>query len=283
MWMQPPTDAVRRLLASDDLRGTRWSVEIRDATSGATLVEHDSHRLLKTASVAKVYLLVEVAARVASSDLDPLLLVDRRSVAPVADSGLWQHLASDVLPLVDAARLVGSVSDNLAANVLIDLVGLDAVQAQAAKHSADGSTLHDVVRDVRGAADPATLSEGSAADWVSLFVGLKQGTVESPRVSELVLAWLAAGADLSMVASPFGLDPLAHAGTADRGVTVWSKTGTDSGVRADVGAIDRGSQTLAYAVICNWSPLAHPDPRDAVLLAMRRIGESLRSSGESHR
>lgn len=270
---------VRRLLDAKALGGTRWSVEVRDATSGATLVALDSHRLLRTASVAKVHVLVEVAARLATGEMDPLLPVDRRSTAPVADSGLWQHLATDVLPVVDVAALVGSVSDNLAANALVELVGLDAVQARAAKHAADGSTLHDLVRDGRGAEHPATLSEGSAADWVSLFAGLKRGTVESPRVSETVLGWLAAGTDLSMVAAAFGLDPLSHAGGADRGIALWNKTGTDAGVRADVGAIDLGSRTLAYAVLCDWSPLADPDPRDDVLAAMREIGASLRRRG----
>jgi beta-lactamase class A len=274
--MRPQADAVARLLASSDLRGTRWSVEVRDATSGATLVALDSHALLRTASLAKVYLLVEVAVLIAAGELDPLLPVDRRSVAPVADSGLWQHFAGDLLPLVDVATLIGSVSDNLATNALIELVGLEAVQARAARHAADGSTLHDRVRAVRGPAGPATLSEGSAADFALLFAGLAQGTVESPRVSEAVLAWLAAGTDLSMVASAFGLDPLAHAGIADRGVALWNKTGTDAGVRADVGAIDQGGRTLAYAAICNWSPAAEPDPRDAVLEAMRGIGEWLR-------
>jgi beta-lactamase class A len=270
---------VRRLLKSDALRSTRWSVAVRDVTSGATLVELDSHRLLRTASVAKVYVLVEVATRLAAGELDPLLPVDRRATSPVADSGLWQHFAADVLPVVDVAALVGAVSDNLAANALIDLVGLDAVRTRAAQHAADGSMLHDLVRDVRRAEDPATISEGSAADWVALFAGLKRGTVESSRVSELVLGWLAAGADLSMVASAFGLDPLSHASGADRGIAVWSKTGTDAGVRADVGAIDLEGRALAYAALCNWDPLADPDPRDAVLLAMRGIGASLRSAG----
>ena len=269
---------VQRLLEARDLRTTRWSIEVRDVATGTSLIEVNCHALLRTASVAKVYLLIEIAARLVSGDMDPLLPVDRRSTEPVADSGLWQHFASDVLPVVDAARLVGSVSDNLATNVLIDLVGLDVVQARSAKHAADGSILHDLVRDVRRPEDPATLSEGSAADWASLFVGLKRGTVESPRVSDLVLAWLASGADLSMVASALGLDPLAHAGGPDRRIAVWNKTGTDIGVRADVGAIDQESRTVAYAVICNWSPRAGPHSHDAVLSAMRTIGEALRRS-----
>ena len=267
---------LRRLLRADALRGTEWSVEVRDATSGATLLGLDSHRLLRTASVAKVFVLVEVAARMAAGELGPLLPVDRRSTAPVADSGLWHRFAGDVLPLYDAAALVGAVSDNLAANALVELVGLDAVRARAARHAADGSTLHDLVRDVRGAEHPPTLSEGSAADWAALFAALRRGAVESPRVSETVLDWLAAGTDLSMVASAFGLDPLSHAAAPDRGFAVWSKTGTDAGVRADAGVVDGGSRTLAYAAICNWSPQAHDDPRDDVLAAMRRIGEWLR-------
>ncbi len=271
-WIQ---GEVRRLLDTTALRGTRWSVELRDATSGATLASRDSRRLLRTASVAKVYALVEVAARLEAGELDPLQPVDRRSIAAVADSGLWQHLACDVLPLVDVATLVGSVSDNLAANALIELVGLDAVQARAAEHAQDGSTLHDLVRDVRDETSPATLSEGSAADWASLFAGLGQGAIAGPRVSATVLRWLAAGTDLSMVGSAFGLDPLSHGCAADRGILLWNKTGTDAGVRADVGLLALGGRRVAYAAICNWDPDAAPDPRDPVLAAMREIGASL--------
>lgn len=266
---------IRGFLGTDQLRDTRWSVEVRDVTAGTILVERDSHMLLRCASLGKIYLLLEVAARLVSGDINPWLRLDRRSVAPVTDSGLWQYLASDVLPVVDVARLVGSLSDNLATNVLLELVGLDAVQVRAVRHAADGSTLHDLVRDVRGVDDPATLSEGSAADLASLFADLKRGAVESPQVSELVMTWLAAGSDLSMVASAFGLDPLSHAGTADRGTSLWNKTGTDSGVRADAGVVDHAGRTLAYAAVCNWDPRTQPDPRDAVLTTMRHIGESL--------
>ncbi|MPY79376.1 MAG: hypothetical protein GEV04_12985 [Actinophytocola sp.] len=61
----------------------------------------------------------------------------------------------------------------------------------------------------------------------------------------LVLDWLATGFDLSMVASAFGLDPLAH-------------TDRDRGVRA------------------NWRPSEHDQERDAVLAAMRGVGNLVR-------
>lgn len=263
------------LTEADRLRSTRWAVDVRDVTTGAVLTEFHHHRLLRCASLGKLYLLIEVATQVVTGHLDPRRPVDRRSVAPVADSGLWQHLASDVLPVIDAAQLVGSVSDNLATNVLLELVGLETVQARAALYAADGSTLHDQVRDVRGASDPATLSEGSAADWACLFTRLYHGTVENPQASDLVLSWLSANVDLSMVASAFGLDPLAHAAATDRGMAVWNKTGTDIGIRADAGLVRDDGQVIAYAVVCNWDPHVRPDPRDAVLATMRDIGAAL--------
>lgn len=266
---------VGALTDADQLRGTRWAIDVRDATTGTKLVELDNHVLLKCASLGKLYLQIEVATQLVAGHLDPKQPVDRRSVAPVADSGLWQHLASDVLPVIDAAWLVGSVSDNLATNVLLELVGLDRIQARATQYAADGSTLHDRVRDARGADDPATFSEGSAADWASLFARLHHGTVENQQVSELVLSWLAASVDLSMVASAFGLDPLAHAAATDRGIAVWNKTGTDNGVRADAGLVRHDGQTVAYAAVCNWDPPVRPDPRDPVLATMRDIGAAL--------
>ena len=77
-----------------------------------------------------------------------------------------------------------------------------------------------------------------------------------------------------MVASAFGFDPLAHA-ESDRDFVMRNKTGTDAGVRADVGAIGRNSIWLSYAVIANWES-GEPSLRDTVLLTMNTIGKMLR-------
>lgn len=252
------------LLAPTLARGARWSVRLRDVATGAVLAEHEPDLLLRTASVGKVFLLVAVAEQLDDGRLDAWQPVDRRSVLPVADSGLWQHLATDVLPLEDVVRLVGSVSDNWATNALLEVVGLEAVRAVSDRLAPGGSVLHDHVRDVRRPEHPPTLSEGSASDWASVMAGL----------DARVLAWLAAGTDLSMVAGAFGLDPLAHA-EADRGVRVWSKTGTSEGVRADVALVDLAGWRASYAVLAGW-PQHGEDLRDEVLATMRGIGDLLR-------
>lgn len=262
-------------LLVDHDESVRWSVDVRDAVTGRRVFALNAEDVLRTASIAKLHLLAEVASLFSRGELDQLLPLDRRSVSAVADSGIWQHLTVDVLPTIDVVRLVGIVSDNLATNVLLDHVGLSAVQHRARQLAPHGSTLHDFVRDQRAPADPPTLSSGTAADWASFFVLLHEHASEG-AVESMILDWLAHSADLSMVASAFGLDPLAHGAAPDRGFSVWNKTGTDVGVRADVGLVMAGDRAVAYAVLCNWDPAALSDPRDEVLHTMRDIGEAIR-------
>jgi beta-lactamase class A len=261
---------IEPLLAPTIARGAAWSVQVRDVGTGGVLAAHDSDRLLRTASVGKLFLLVEVAHRIVDGSLSATELLRRDAVEPVADSGLWQHLTTAALPVSDLARLVGTVSDNWATNVLLQRVGLDAVRSRAAQLAPGGSMLHDLVRNDRGPEHPPTLSEGCASDWTRVIATLATGRGVDPAVSAMVLDWLATSTDLSMVASAFGLDPLAHV-EPDRGITIWSKTGTDSTCRADVGLARTQDRAVAYAAICNWHP-AGPDVRNAVLAAMRRLG-----------
>lgn len=235
---------------------TEWSILAVDAGSGETLVESARDLLLPTASVAKIFLLHHLAELL---DEDPSLgelMLRKDSVAPVADSGLWQYLDAPALTMTDCARLIGAVSDNLATNVLLDHVGLAPVQAVARRLAAGGSMLNDSVRDVRRPEDPPTLSVGCAADWVAYF--------RTPHPA--VMSWLAPSTDLSMVSAAFGLDPLAHT-EQDRDLRVWSKTGTDDGVRAEVGLLDVCGRQAAYAVICRFQGEVIP-----VLAQMRAYG-----------
>lgn len=227
--------------------------------SGEVIAEHEPERILPTASVGKLFLLHHLAELL---DADPDaggVLLRRDAVAPVADSGIWQHLDVAALSVADCARLVGTVSDNLATNVLLDHVGLEPVQAVARRLAPRGSMLHDRVRDVRRPADPPTLSVGCAADWVDYF------RAPHPRV----LGWLSATADLSMVSSAFDLDPLAHVGSAPE---LWSKTGTDTGTRAEVGLVEVDGRRIAFAAIARFDGPVAP-----ILVRMREFGELILS------
>lgn len=231
---------------------------------GTVVARHRDDAVHRTASLGKLLLLVAIARGLDDGSLDGDEPLRRDAVAPVADSGLWQHLRIDVLPLADVAALVAGVSDNLATNVLLDRVGLDAAQDVARELGLVHAALHDQVRDHRGPEHPPTLSTGTAAELAQLV----------RRLPGRVLDWLSAGTDLSMVAAALGLDPLAHVGP-DRGLRLVNKTGTDEGVRADVGRVSGPAGELVYAVLAEWE--RDDDCRDEVLQGMREIGLRLRS------
>lgn len=255
-----------------------WSVLVRHSAVDVPLLEVDPDEVCATASIGKVLLLITVAEQLESGGLARDTVLSREAVAPVADSGLWQHLAATSLPLPDVCALVGATSDNLATNVLVDAVGLDAVSATARRLGLTRTALHDIVRELRGPEHPPALSTGTAAELVQLFTTLHLADGISAGAAQQVRQWLSTNTDLSMVASAFGLDPLAHT-AEDRGFTLWNKTGTNDGVRCDVGVVRQASASVTYAVLANWKPEGPSDPvRDEVLAAMKRIGLLLRES-----
>lgn len=236
--------------------GLEWSYCVLDR-HGGFVDEYDADRLHPIASVGKVFLICEIAEQVVSGRLDPHQPMERGRSLSVADSGLWQHLDQGSLALADACVLVAAVSDNWATNVLIDLIGLEPIAARAEALGCADSRLHDRVRDVRTPDDHPTLSTGTARELAEvarrIHLSAAGGEVSgvSSAAARMVEGWLLTGVDLSLVAAPFRLDPLAHASGP---VMLWSKTGSDNGVRADMGAVWSDNDVAAYAAIATWGP-----------------------------
>lgn len=255
-----------------------WSIDVADLATGLPLLRHEPNRVLGTASVGKVFLLLDVAARIADGRIDPAAHLPIREEHEVADSGLLHLFRDRTITVADACLLVGAVSDNLATNALTDLCGLDAVRALSERLGFEGTALLDVIRDERTPAHPWAPSCGTAKELSQLFAMLHAGEAVSEEVSAQVLTHLAAGVDSSMVAGGLHLDPLAH-GDADGGVLLRHKTGHDAGVRVDAGVVTGPGGGVAYAVGANWSPDADTGPdgvRVVVESHMRAIGDTIR-------
>lgn len=253
--------------------GAQVSASVVDLNTGRPVLAIDDRVVLPTASIGKILLLIEVSARLTADDPSVHGLVERSPLDPVRDSGLWRHLQVPALPVRDLAVLIGATSDNLATNALIDRVGLSAVRARAESLGLRGTALLDVVRDTRGPDDAPQLSVGSAAELSRLFAALARHEAVDPVTSRRVMGWLSLGTDLSMVASAFGLDPLAHR-AEDHDTLFVNKTGTDAGVRAEVGALRGASRAVSYAVTVRFTDDSLAK-RLRVLDAMRAVGTDL--------
>ncbi len=255
------------------LAGVQVSARALDLGTGSVLFSVDDHVAMPTASIGKVLLLVEVAARLESRETSALSLVDRLETDAVGGSGVWQHLAVPSLPIADLAALVGATSDNLATNVLLRRIGLDAVSARTERLGMRRTAMLDLVRDHRGPDDAPQLSVGSAKELTWLFSALARGEVVDVPTSRRVVSWLSLNHDLSMVASAFGLDPLAHR-APDHGLLLVNKTGADRGVRSEVGVLRGPRAGVAYVVstVFDDTDLA---ARLGVLDGMRVVGRDL--------
>ena len=253
--------------------GAAVSASVIDLRTGLTLVSIDDRVAMPTASVGKILLLIEVSARITARDAAGFGILDKTPGDAVGDSGIWQRLQAPALPVTDLALLVGAMSDNLATNVLLRQVGLDSVRARGESLGLSHTALLDLVRDHRGPDDAPQLSIGSTAELSWLFSVLAGGQVVDTVTSQRVLGWLSHNADLSMVSSAFGLDPLSHR-TADSGLQVINKTGTDVGVRSEAGLLSGSRTGVAYAVTVQFvgTDLA---ARLRVLEAMRVFGFDL--------
>ncbi|MGH3638152.1 MAG: serine hydrolase [Mycobacterium sp.] len=256
------------------------SAHIKDLSTGETLWEHDSRRVLKTASVGKVFLLAEVARRFEDGTLDPDEVVAATAEDRVADSGILYLLRQQDQRIEDLCLLIGAVSDNTATNVLLRRIGLEVVQRATRDLGFTESGLRDRVRLDRPKDDPLTLSVGNAAELCEFVARVDAGAIHNAAVSERVRRWLGVNTDLSMVAQAFGLDPLAHT-AADHGFELWNKTGTISDARIDIGCVGHtaSGRRVAYAVLANWT--WSEDHRDQVLATMQRIGLAVRQHLEN--
>jgi beta-lactamase class A len=273
--LRPAENFANTFTALGDLayEGAQVSASVMDLDTGRVLVAIDERIVLPTASIGKILLLIEVSARLTERDSDAYGILDKTSRDAVGDSGVWQHLQAPALPVADLASLVGATSDNLATNVLLRQVGLQAVRERTESLGLLRTALLDLVRDSRGPDDAPQLSVGSTAELMWLFSGLARGEIVDTLTSSRVLGWLSLNADLSMVASAFGLDPLSHRGT-DHGLLLVNKTGTDAGVRAEAGVLRGPRAGVAYAVSVQFND-SGIEARLRVLDAMRTVGFDL--------
>jgi len=253
--------------------GAQVSASVVDLDSDERILSIDDRIVLPTASVGKILLLIEVSARLSAHGAPAIELLDKTSKDLVGDSGIWRHLQARSLPLADIATLVGATSDNLATNVLLREVGLEAVRERTEGLGLTRTALLDLVRDTRGPDDAPQLSVGSTAELAWLFGALARGKVVDSLTSSRVLGWLSLNTDLSMVASAFGVDPLSHRGV-DHGLQLVNKTGTDLGVRSEVGILRGPRRGVAYAVSVQFSDRSIAS-RLRVLEALRAVGFDL--------
>ncbi|MCG5215548.1 serine hydrolase [Streptosporangium sp. KLBMP 9127] len=222
------------------------SVSVSVCVPGEISVAEDVERPL--ASVGKLLLLAATARGIAAGDLDPARPVTPRDDEYVGGSGILRTLSRRAWPVADLALLTASVSDNTATNALLRHVGLDRVAQESATLGFTRTRLMDRIREPRSPADPPYFAVGTAGELARFAAGL-DGRAEWTRI---MLGWMAQNTDRSLVPALLDHDTEEREPPSVPRETFWvaNKTGTDSGVRTDVGVI-AAARRIGYAVLAS--------------------------------
>jgi beta-lactamase class A len=180
-----PVLQTRLEIVAGSLAHGRIGAVVVDLQSGAT-AGVDGDRSFPAASLFKLPILVEVLAEEDAGQLDPEHPLPIRPEDWTDGSGVLQARVGDRLTVRELTRLMIQESDNIAALVLLDVVGVPAVNATSERLGLHATRLVD---HRAGASDSAEHTT-SAADMAHLLVGLAAGQVVNQRVSEGALSLL---------------------------------------------------------------------------------------------
>lgn len=230
------------------------------------------------ASVVKVALAFEFARQVEAGLLDPTDRVRATAADRLGGSGS-AGFADDVeYSLRDAALLALSVSDNTAADLLFDRVGVENVRSLLAELGLTRTTIIGAPRDLLRtiiedtaagvplrALDPLRTTASTPREMTGLLSAIWSDDIAGAQVRE----WLSAQVSWHRLTAGFPPD-----------VAVAAKTGTMPGIRNEIGIAtypDGLSYAIAVFTVGGAETLRRPDIDRAIGDAARAAVEQLRS------
>ncbi len=154
----------------------------RHVESGRTW-RHREHHAFPSASLIKLPILAAFWEEAEHGRIDPSERVVVPASARVEGTGVLRALAPGLTPtLNDLATLMITVSDNVATNLVIERVGMDAIQAWIEKFGLAETQLERRMMD-RAAIEAGRTNVTSAADVEALLFAIATGTCVSATAS----------------------------------------------------------------------------------------------------
>lgn len=139
------SEPLRAAVAREDMR---VGVAIKDLNTGEEFLLHGDESFRQASSI-KIHILTELYRQHAAGRLDVHAKVPFTPESRAAGSGLLKHMGRDTvtMSLRDYAVLMIVLSDNSATNLLIDRVGMDAVNAFLVAQGTPGIQLQRRMMD----------------------------------------------------------------------------------------------------------------------------------------
>lgn len=205
-------------------------------------------RQFRAASIVKVPLMVELFRQIERGVHRLTDTVVLRSEDKANGSGVLRHLHDGIgLTLNDLIYLMISISDNTATNLLIERVGIDAVNVTMRSLGMTGSNLGRPMKG-RGTLPGEIENYATPDDYAVVVSAILDGTAASPESCESMVQMLTLQQNPGRIARYL---------PAHESVRWGSKTGSNAGIANDVGFVTADGRTMVIAVFCEGFPDLH--------------------------
>lgn len=190
--------------------------------------EYQADQPLLAASVIKLFVMTEAFARIEAGKLDPDAMVTVKREDCVPSCGALNYMHDNVqVTVMDLITLMIILSDNTATNVMIDLLGIDAINLQIRSLGFEKTVLKRKMFDSEKAAQGLE-NYISAKEAGLLLEKMYRGTLISEKASAKMIEILKNQRLNHKI--PFYIKPMG-------GPAIAHKTGEDSGITHDCGIV----------------------------------------------
>ncbi|OPL09513.1 MAG: serine hydrolase [delta proteobacterium ML8_F1] len=195
----------------------------------------NAHEQFEAASAIKVFILAEFFRQVHEGRLDRLRLLTYDKENFVTGSGLLRHLEpGTALSAENLARMMIIISDNIATNMLIDLLGLENINRTIESLGFTSTTLHNKIDFDRY----ERLGTTTPRDYGVYFEKLREGLLIAPEISREMLDVFKKQQYNRMLTKDFPQYYLDSEDTGDEElIAVASKSGSMDAARNDGGIV----------------------------------------------
>jgi beta-lactamase class A len=204
-----------------------------------------------TASTIKVPILIELFRQVESGDVDLDSRVAVSDAARTVGSGILRELSPGLaLSMRDHATLMIVVSDNIATNVLIDLLGIERINQTMADLGFTRTRLLERLDFPKVGRDARNLAVTTPSDLAGMMAALAEGTILSASSREAILEILGRQHYVDLVPRylPYYPNP-EELGHPDNGLRIANKTGGWTGMRADMALVEWPGTRYAIGIV----------------------------------
>lgn len=235
-----------------------------------SIIAYHGDQSFPAASTIKVFILQALLEHVAAGrrKLDDKRVLNASD--QVTGSGILKALSpGTAYTLYDLAVLMIVVSDNTATNMLIEDLGVEAINASVASHGwADTRLAGLLQRTLQGDRSTTSKSMTSPRDLADAFTRLWEGELLEPELSELAKSIYGRQQHTDQLGRYLPFDAYSTE-TGEAAMTIASKGGSIRGVRNDAGVVFTGHTSYVLAIMTRDCPDVrfHPDNLGSVVVS----------------